>query len=68
MGKHPPQTNMEPIRREWNKSGSCQVWSYEVCTLRGICKAYMNHSLNSLKGGYIGYYIGDYYRGYLGAY
>ena len=25
---------------------------------------YMNHSLNSLKGGYIGDYVRDYYRGY----
>ena len=25
---------------------------------------YMSCSLNSLKGGYIGEYIGDYYRGY----
>ena len=25
---------------------------------------YMSHSLNSLKGGYIEDYIGDYYRGY----
>ena len=25
---------------------------------------YMSYSLNSLKGGYIGDYIGDHYRGY----
>ena len=25
---------------------------------------YMSHSLNSLKGGYIGDYIGEYHRGY----
>ena len=25
---------------------------------------YMSYSLNSLKGGYIGHYIGNYYRGY----
>ena len=25
---------------------------------------HMCHSLNSLKGGYIGDYIGEYYRGY----
>ena len=28
------------------------------------CAAYMSHSLNSLKGDYMGEYIGDYYRGY----
>ena len=28
----------------------------------------MTHSLNSLKGGYIGDYMGVYYRGYLGGY
>ena len=28
----------------------------------------MSHSLNSLKGGYIGDYIGDDYRGYSGGY
>ena len=27
-------------------------------------KVYMSHNLNSLKGGYIRDYIGDYYRGY----
>ena len=42
---------------------------------RGFCKArnkqkrqggrpICSHSLNSLKGGYMGDYIGDYYRGY----
>ena len=31
----------------------------------GYIRAHMSHSLNSLKGGgYIGNYIGDYYRGY----
>ena len=30
-----------------------------VCNYR-----YMSHSLNSLKGNYIGGNIGDYYRGY----
>ena len=25
---------------------------------------YISHSLNSLKGGYMGDYIGDYYRGH----
>ena len=31
----------------------------------GIIGLYdMSHSLNSLKGGYIRDYIGDYYRGY----
>ena len=29
-----------------------------------MAMGYMNYSLNSLNGGYIGYYIGDYYRGY----
>ena len=28
--------------------------------------SHMSHSLNSLKGGYIGGYIGDYYRGIKG--
>ena len=27
-------------------------------------RAHLSHSLNSLKGGYIGDYIGNYYRGY----
>ena len=27
-------------------------------------KSHMSYSLNSLKGGYMGDYIGDYYRGY----
>ena len=30
----------------------------------GEWKSQMNHSLNSLKGGYMGDYIWDYYRGY----
>ena len=29
---------------------------------------HMSYSLNSLKGGNIGDYIGDYYRGYEGGY
>ena len=29
----------------------------------GVC---MRHSLNSLKGGYIMDYVGDYHRGYQG--
>ena len=29
---------------------------------------HMSYSLNSLKGGYIRDYIGDYYRGYEGGY
>ena len=29
---------------------------------------HVSHSLNSLKGDYLGYYIGDYYRAYLGGY
>ena len=28
----------------------------------------MSYSLNSLKGGYIGYHIGEYYKGYQGGY
>ena len=31
-------------------------------------KPYMSHRLNSLKEGYIGDYIGDYYRGHQGGY
>ena len=30
----------------------------------GNVGAYVSYSLNSLKGGYIGCYIGDYYRAY----
>ena len=30
--------------------------------------AHMSYSLNSLKGGYMGDNIGDYYRGYEGGY
>ena len=29
---------------------------------------YVSYSLNSLKGGYMGDCIGDYYRGYSGGY
>ena len=29
-------------------------------------RTHMSHSLNSLKGGYIGDYTGEYYRGYQG--
>ena len=32
--------------------------------LRNALLLNMSHSLNSLKGGYIGDYIGNYYRGY----
>ena len=32
--------------------------------LAGNEKADMSYSLNSLKGGYIGDFLGDYYRGY----
>ena len=31
---------------------------------QSVCYSHMSHSLNSLKGGHIGDYIGDYYRGY----
>ena len=30
----------------------------------GLCKGYMCYSLNSLKGGYIGDYIRNYFRSY----
>ena len=30
----------------------------------GVYASHMSCSLNSLKGGYIGDYIGNYYRGY----
>ena len=33
-------------------------------TASGVLKDYRSYSLNSLKGGYIGEYIGDYHRAY----
>ena len=37
-----------------------------LSSLSGECgnRVHMKHSLNSLKGGYIGDYIWDYYRAY----
>ena len=35
-------------------------------TEAATASTHMSHSLNSLKGGYIGDYIGDQYRGYGG--
>ena len=35
---------------------------HHVCITQG--KPHMNYRLNSLKGGYIGDYIVDYYKGY----
>ena len=32
----------------------------------GFHQGYMSYSLNCLKSGYIGDYIGDYYKGYEG--
>ena len=36
---------------------------YRDLIFRSSQSGYMNYSLNSLKGGYMGDYIGDYYRG-----
>ena len=59
----------------WVRNSAC--WAHEVCNLRlttgdgGFAGGFgmhvavdMSHNLNSLKGGYIGDYIWDYYRGY----
>ena len=37
---------------------------YNIPTEKGYPYCNMSYSLNSLKGGYIGDYLGDYYRGY----
>ena len=37
----------------------CPGWGPRIETMR-----HMSHSLNSLKAGDLGDYIGDYYRGY----
>ena len=48
--------------------GGCANGSNQGPLFKGVItgdeKGYMSYSLNSLKGGYIGNYIGDYYRGY----
>ena len=43
--------------------------SHQVGILKGgLYRPHMSYSLNSLKGGYIGDYIVDYYRAYEGGY
>ena len=54
--------NIQPIT-DWSWVGAVPMVSLSVASLRSL-DSHRSHSLNSLKGGYMGDYIGDYYRGY----
>ena len=49
-------------KKDWNCDNLQGKVKQDVVLLEGLRR--MNYSLNSLKGGYIGDNIGDYYRGY----
>ena len=51
--KYIPYTYMDPLGNEGDSQSSQLLF-----------ETYVSYSLNSLKGGYIGGYIRDYYRGY----
>ena len=51
-------TGEEPMRTDM------QIYIYIFIFIFIFIYIYMSYSLNSLKGGYIGDYIGDHYRGY----
>ena len=44
--------------------GQKLLTSHLVLNMMNGFGAYMNYDLSSLKGGYMGDYIGDYYRAY----
>ena len=42
----------------------CGRRKLKTSTVTGIARPYRSHSLDSLKGGYMGDCLGDYFRGY----
>ena len=55
------QQHFEPQKGSPNLGGAKFP---EICGRSESSQAHMSYSRNSLKGGYIGDSIGDYYRGY----
>ena len=57
LGKNLTRSQIREVMREVDADGSGEIESFGS-------HSHMSHSLNSLKGGYIGDYMGNYYGAY----